>query len=188
MTEKQQIKNYIKIMKLVAKYGKDNGRGLFGQYDKENGIVYISDGCCIFPIPSEIYIENSISTKCPTLLEIENGKKVDLKNFIMEIVNDFNPIECIMTTLLVNFDKRNNEKLAHVYKCGNDFGVVDKKYVEIMKLLPPVLSAYNPIAKNTKTVIVGYTENYCTMGYAILPIYYNFENTMSILGFTREDN
>ncbi len=32
MTEKKQITNYIKIMKIMGKFGKD--RRLFGQYDK----------------------------------------------------------------------------------------------------------------------------------------------------------
>ena len=184
MTEKQQIANYIKIMKIMGRFGKE--RPLFGQYDKENGIVYISDGCCVFPIPSEIYVENSIATKCPMLMEIET-MKFDLKRFIMETVNDSNAITCTMTTVLLNLGKNGEEKLTHIYKCGDEFGVVDKKYVEIMNLLPPVLSAYNPITKNTKSPIVGYTETYYTMGYAILPINCNFVDIMARLGFSKEN-
>ena len=185
MTEKQQIANYIKIMKIMGRFGKE--RPLFGQYDKENGIVYISDGCCIFPIPSEIYIDNSIATKCPMLVEIESYKQVDLKRFIMETVNNSKVMNCMMTTILINLGKNGDEKLAHVYRCGNDFGVIDKKYVEIMNLLPPVLSAYNPIAKDIKSPIVGYTENYYTFGFAILPINCDFVDIMARLGFLKEN-
>ena len=39
MTEKQQIANYIKIMKIMGKFGKYTR--LYGQYDRENNIVYI---------------------------------------------------------------------------------------------------------------------------------------------------
>ena len=102
MTEKQQIANYIKIMKIMGKFGKYTR--LYGQYDRENNIVYISDGCCIFPIPIEIYVENSIATKCPMLMEIENST-IDLKKIILDTVNDFNTVNCIMTTILINFDK-----------------------------------------------------------------------------------
>lgn len=184
MTEKQQIANYIKIMKIMGKFGKYTR--LYGQYDRENNIVYISDGCCIFPIPSEIYVENSIATKCPMLMEIENST-IDLKKIILDTVNDFNTVNCIMTTILVNLGKYNEEKLAHVYKCGDKFGVVDKKYIEIMNLLPYVLKDHNPIAKDTKSPIVGYTENYYTMGYAILPIYCDFVDIMARLGFSKEN-
>lgn len=186
MTEKQQIANYIKIMKIIGKFGKYTR--LYGQYDKENNIVYISDGCCIFPIPSEIYVENSIATKCPMLMEIENSPSIiDLKKFILDTVNDSNAITCTMTNILLNLGKNGEEKLTHIYKCGDEFGVVDKEYVEIMNLLPPVLSAYNPIAKNTKSPIVGYTETYYTMGYAILPINCNFVDIMAKLGFSKEN-
>ena len=183
MTEKKQITNYIKIMKIMGKFGKD--RSVFGQYDTENGIVYISDGCCIFTIPSEIYVENSIATKCPMLMEIENST-IDLKKIILDTVNDFNTVNCIMTTILVNFGKY-EEKLAHVYKCGDKFGVVDKKYIEIMNLLPYVLKDHNPIAKDIKSPIVGYTENYYTMGFAILPINCDFVDIMARLGFSKEN-
>ena len=185
MTEKQQIANYIKIMKIMGKFGKE--RRLFGQHDKENGIVYISDGCCIFPIPREIYIDNSIATKCPMLMEIEGSKQVDLKKFIMETVNDSNAMNCIMTTILVNLGKNGDEKLAHIYRFGNDFGVIDKRYVEIINLLPPVLSAYNPITKGAKSPIVRYTENYYTFGFAILPINCDFVDIMARLGFSKEN-
>ena len=188
MTEKKQIANYVKLMKTMVKYVKNGySKRMFCQYDKENEVVYISDGCCIFPIPKDIYVENSILAKCPMLLEIESGNPVNLKGFIMETVNDTNSTECLMTKILLNLGKGDEEKLTHIYRCKDELGVLDKKYVELIGLLPPVLSAYNPIAKDIKSPVVGYTENYTTMGYAILPIYCKFEDIMSALGFIREN-
>lgn len=182
--DKKQVQNYIKLMKLMAKYGKHSNAGkLFGSWDKENEIIYISDSCVAFPIPEKIYVENYVAAKCPSLDDIEKSK-IDLKKYVLDAWNDSDNVQCAMTTLLVNLDR--HEKLANIYKVNNDFGVADKRYIDLISLLPPVLSAYNPYAKNTRSPIVFYTENYISMGYIVLPIHCNIEDTFDRLGFIRK--
>lgn len=188
MTEKQQIQNYIKLMKAVKKYLKNHTGRVFTEWVKEDAVIYISNGHFIFPIPEEIYITNCVECKLPSIKEVEESK-IKLKKLIMDTVNN-NPTTFRLTTLLFNLGTYNDdERLANVYKSkiSNDFIVIDKRYADLIKLLPPVLSDYEPCALNTKSPIVGYTENYLTMGYAVLPINADVADILDKIGFTAKE-
>lgn len=189
MTEKQQIQNYIKLMKAVKKYSKNHTSGgrVFTEWVKEDAVIYISNGHFIFPIPEEVYITNCVECKLPNIEEVEKSK-IKLKKLIMDTVNN-DPTTFRLTTLLFNFSTYNGERLTNVYKSkiSNDFIVIDKRYADLIKLLPPVLSDYEPCALNTKSPIVGYTENYLTMGYAVLPINADVADILDKIGFTAKE-
>lgn len=187
MTEKQQIQNYIKLMKAVKKYSKISGSRVFTEWVKEDAVIYISNGHFIFPIPEEIYITNCVECKLPSIKEVEESK-IKLKKLIMDTVNN-DPTTFRLTTLLFNLSTYNDERLTNVYKSkiSNDFIVIDKRYADLIKLLPPVLSDYEPCALNTKSPIVGYTENYLTMGYAVLPINADVADILDKIGFTAKE-
>ena len=107
----------------------------------------------------------------------------------MDTVNNY-PTTFRLTTLLFNLSTYNDdERLANVYKSkiSNDFIVIDKRYADLIKLLPPVLSDYEPCALNIKSPIVGYTENYLTMGYAVLPINADVADILDKIGFTAKE-
>lgn len=189
MTEKQQIQNYIKLMKAVKKYSNrtyTNSNEVFTEWVKEDAVIYISNGHFIFPIPEEIYITNCVECKLPSIEEVEKSK-INLKKLIMDTVNN-DPTTFRLTTLLFNLNTY-DERLVNVYKSkdSNDFIVIDKRYADLIKLLPPVLSDYEPCALNTKSPIVGYTENYLTMGYAVLPINADVADILDKIGFTAKE-
>ena len=191
MDSKKQIQNYIKLMKAVKKYSNrnysDSGR-VFTEWVKEDAVIYISNGYFIFPIPEEIYITNCVECKLPNIKEVEESK-IKLKKLIMDTVNN-DPTTFRLTTLLFNLNTYNDdERLVNVYKSkiSNDFIVINKRYADLIKLLPPVLSDNEPCALNTKSPIVGYTENYLTMGYAILPINADVADILDKIGFIAKE-
>lgn len=184
-TQKQQDADYLKLMKAMVKLSK-NGyhKKLFTEYDAEHAIVYLSDGHIIMPVPERTYINNIEAAKCPSIDMVYNSK-IELKKFIMENWNNENKIQCKKTSVLLNME-RNGEKLANVYKCGDSFGVADKRFVDLIGLLPDWLSdGYSPYALNTKSPLVFYSD-ILDMGYAILPIYCKVEDIFDRLGFVRK--
>lgn len=188
MDSKKQIQNYIKLMKAVKKYSNRNYSGaVFTEWVKEDAVIYISNGHFVFPIPEEIYITNCVECKLPNIKEVEESK-IKLKKLIMDTVNN-NPTTFRLTTLLFNLNTYDDERLVNVYKSkiSNDFIVVDKRYADLIKLLPPTLSGYDPYALNTKSPIVGYTESYLTMGYAVLPINADVADILDKIGFTAKE-
>ena len=181
MYNKTQVNNFVKIMKQLAKKSNmQDSRRMFTQYDYENHVVYISDGCAIFPIPDDIYFENCDNCKCPNRDSVENSK-VNLREFF-KTMNDDTKQSCIKTTLLHDI----GGKLTNIYKLGSDFGEVDKRYVDMVALLPNWLSDFNPYAVNTKSPLVFYSD-IINMGYVILPIYSRIEEIFNNLGFKKEN-
>ena len=181
-TQKKQDADYLKLMKAMVKLSK--GNRLFTEYDSKNEIVYLSDSHIIMPIPKSHYVKNSDVAKCPSF-DVVCNSKIELKKFIMENWNNENKIQCKKTSIILNLS-RIDERLANVYKCGDTFGVVDKRFVDLIDLLPDWLSSgYSPYALDTKSPLVFYSD-IMSMGYAILPIYCNVEDIFDRLGFTKK--
>lgn len=178
--DKKQKENFIKLMKTLRRITGKNG-AIYTQYSDIDNCVYISDGCVVFPIPTQIYEENYQTAKFPSFDSVLNSTR-DLRKFITDIMNNENKICCNMTTLFANVG---NEKFVNIYNCGSDFGMVNKRYIDLVNLLPFALRGYNPYSINTKSPIVFYSD-VINAGYAILPIYSRVEELFNRLGFIRK--
>lgn len=188
-TEKQQYNDYVKLMKAIIKIGKNNGRRIFARlYDGDN-VVYLSDGCCVFGIPYNVYEENYKTCKCPTIDECKECK-VDLKKIILDVVNDKEATECTMTTMC--FVMRDGA-VAKIYKTGKtygtenktEFGAVNTIFTDLLDLLPYAIKGYNPKTVRKIYPIAFYSDVLDT-GYAICPINFDVVNTLEILGFEQK--
>lgn len=181
--DKKQTDNFIKLMKTLRRITGKNSV-IYTQYSDIDDCVYISNGCVVFPIPKPIYENNYSVANLPSFDTVLNSK-MDLRKFIADNMNDENKIQCRMTTLFAGIGVRGEEKFANIYRCGSDFGMVDKRYIDLISLLPFALKGYDPYAVNIKSPIVFYSD-VIDMGYAILPIYSKVEELFDHLGFIRK--
>jgi hypothetical protein len=186
-TLKQQYNDYVKLMKAISKIGKKNNRRVLGRYYAGDDTVYLSDSCCIFGIPYNIYVENSDACKCPSIEECANCT-VDLKKLIIDNYTDFNSDECKMTTMSFTL---NSGIIVNIYTTGKtygtenktEFGAVNSIYTELLELLP--CAGCNPKALNRKNPLAFYSDALDT-GWAICPINFDVVSELKKLGFIQK--
>ena len=188
-TEKQQYNDYVKLMKAIVKIGKQNNRRIIGRLFNGDNTVYLSDSCCIFGIPYNIYEENYEACKCPSIDDCANCT-VDLKKIIADIVTDFNATECAMTSMCFTL---NSGVVVDIYKTGKtygtqnktEFGAVNSIYTELLNLLPYAINGYNPKTTGSKYPVAYYSDVLET-GWAIYPINFNVVQALENLGFEQK--
>lgn len=188
-TLKQQYNDYVKLMKAISKIGKKNNRRVLGRYYAGDNTVYLSDSCCIFGIPYNVYVENSDACKCPSIEECTDCT-VDLKKLIIDNYTDFHSDECKMTTMSFTL---NSGVVVDIYTTGKtygtenktEFGAVNSIYTELLELLPYAVNGYNPKALNGKSPLAFYSDALDT-GWAICPMNFDVVYALEKLGFVQK--
>lgn len=164
MAKDVSTKNYIKLMKEMARIAKRRGNRLMIQRVSTNSVfkevVYLTDSCAVFPIPADIYDNNAVDCKCPTL-----NSTVDVYKIIRDTCN--NGRKTIPTRMLWELK---NDITVRVYKTDIDYLFVNTIYTDLIDLLPNALCGSECYNEKACYPIAFYNAN-IDMGYAICPIY-----------------
>ena len=152
-----------KIMMVLARKAKKDGRNLYTQvvsHEIYGEIVYVSDGCCIFPIEKAVYDANAVKYGFD-----KSGINQDLYKMLRDIYDA--GTDAAITP--ITYDNK-GDLTTRIIRIDKGYAMVNVIYTDLIDYLPNVLQDCGALkATNDKSPIANYKDS-CDLGYCLLPI------------------
>ena len=152
-----------KIMMIMARNAKKKGRQLYIQvvsHEIYKEIVYICDGCCIFPIEKTVYDANVVKY---------GFDKAGINQDLYKLMRDAYDAGSDAKITPITFDN-SGSLTTRIVRYNKGYAMLDTIYTDLINFLPSVLCDNTIHGKDDKSPFTGYKES-CDLGYCILPIY-----------------
>lgn len=153
-----------KIMMAVSRKAKKKGRLLYMQVVSHKiygEIVYICDGCCIFPIEKAVFDANAVKY---------GFDKANTNQDLYKLLRDAYDSGSNAAITPITYDN-NADLTTRIIRIDKGYVMVDVTYSDLINFLPKVLQDCGAVkVKDDKSPIANYKES-CDLGYCVLPIY-----------------
>ena len=153
-----------KIMMTLSRKAKKDNRQLYTQtvsHEIYGEIVYICDGCCIFPIEKEVFDANAAKYKFD---------KANTNQDLYKLMRDTYDAGTDAALTPIMFDNKFN-LTTRIIRINKGYSMVNVIYTDLINHLPTALQNNGQLkAKDDRSPFTNYEDN-IDLGYCILPIY-----------------